>query len=45
VTQITNLLNLASEIQKRLLFLPRVEQGRDPVVLRELQGVVANFGW
>lgn len=39
VTQILNLLNLAPEIQERLLFLPRVEEGQDPLVLKELQGV------
>ncbi|WP_339748243.1 hypothetical protein [uncultured Rubinisphaera sp.] len=27
LTQIMNLLNLASEIQEAILFLPRVEQG------------------
>jgi len=34
-----NLLLLAPQIQERLLFLPEVESGRDPVVLREVQGV------
>jgi len=36
VTQIMNLLNLAPEIQEWLLFLPRVEEGRDLVVLSSL---------
>ncbi|WP_297030976.1 hypothetical protein [Thermogutta sp.] len=31
VTQIMNLLCLAPDIQEELLFLPRVEQGRDPI--------------
>ena len=30
-TQITNLLMLAPDIQEALLFLPAVEEGRDPV--------------
>lgn len=35
MTQITNLLNLAPDIQEEILFLPPVESGRDPI--RELQ--------
>jgi hypothetical protein len=38
ITQVMNLLLLAPEIQERLLFLPEVESGRDPVVLREVRG-------
>jgi hypothetical protein len=45
VTQVMNLLNLAPDIQEQLLFLPRVEGGRDPVVLRDLQPVVAVADW
>jgi hypothetical protein len=39
ITQIMNLLLLAPEIQERLLFLPRVERGPDPVYLKDLQVV------
>jgi hypothetical protein len=35
ITQVMNLLNLASDIQEALLFLPPIESGRDPI--RELQ--------
>lgn len=45
VTQIMNLLNLASDIQEQLLFLPRVESGRDPVVLRNLQRIALTPDW
>ncbi len=42
VTQIMNLLNLVPEIQDALLYLPPVEQGRDPLTERELRAVVAE---
>jgi hypothetical protein len=45
VTQIMNLLLLAPEIQEQILFLPRVTKGEDPVVLRELQGIMAAINW
>jgi hypothetical protein len=45
VTQVMNLLNLAPDIQEALLFLPRVEWGRDPLVLRDLQGIAAMLEW
>ena len=45
VTQIMNLLHLAPDIQEALLFLPRVERGRDPVTERELRAVVAEAEW
>lgn len=40
-----NLLNLAPEIQKAILFLPRVEQGRDLITERELRAIVAIADW
>ena len=40
-----NLLMLAPEIQEELLFLPRVEAGRDELCLRELQGVASVVEW
>ena len=45
VTQIMNLLNLAPEIQEELLFLPRLEQGRGEVCLRDLQPVAGIIAW
>ena len=45
VSQIMNLLNLAPDIQEALLFLPRVERGRDPVSERELRAIVALADW
>ena len=45
VSQIMDLLNLAPDIQEALLFLPRVERGRDPVTERELRSVVAEVDW
>ena len=35
LTQIMNLLSLASDIQETLLFLPETTKGRDPVTERE----------
>ena len=40
-----NLLNLAPDIQEAILFLPRVESGRDPVGERELRRVAAKAEW
>lgn len=45
VTQIMNLLALAPDIQEELLFLPTVERGRDPLVLRDLLPIAAEPNW
>ena len=45
VTQIMNLLNLAPDIIEAILDLPAVERGRDPVVLRDLLPIAAEFEW
>jgi hypothetical protein len=45
ISQIMNLLYLAPDIQETILFLPRTERGRDPVVLWELQPIAAVLGW
>ncbi len=45
MTQIMNLLLLAPDIQEKLLFLPRVEQGEDPVTERDLRAVCAEVDW
>ncbi len=45
MTQITNLLHLAPDIQEDILFLPPVEHGRDPITEREIRIIVAVLGW
>lgn len=45
VSQIMNLLNLAPEIQERLLFLPGTRRGRDPLNERKLREMVAMPFW
>ena len=45
VTQIMNLLCLAPDLQEALLFLPRTERGRDPIILRNLQPIAAVLDW
>ncbi len=45
VTQIMNLLNLAPSIQEQLLFLPRTEKGRDPIIERDLRPIAAEPDW
>jgi hypothetical protein len=45
ITQIMNLLMLAPDIQEAILFLPRVERGRDPILLRQLQPVALVPDW
>jgi hypothetical protein len=45
ITQIMNLRQLAPDIQEQLLFLPRVQQGRDPIHLHHLQPIAAILDW
>ena len=45
ITQIVNLRFLAPDLQEAVLFLPRTTRGRDPIHLRQLQRVAAEFGW
>ena len=45
VTQIMNLLLLAPDIQEAILYLPRVEGGDDPIVLRDLQRIAMEPDW
>jgi hypothetical protein len=45
LTQLMNLTLLAPDIQEALLFLPVVERGRDPLVLRDLQPIAAVLDW
>ncbi|MBM4369614.1 MAG: hypothetical protein FJ102_25620 [Deltaproteobacteria bacterium] len=45
VTQIMNLLHLAPDIQEAILYLPRVESGRDRITERDLRPVAALPDW
>ena len=45
ICQIMNLLHLAPDIQEALLFLPRTERGRDPILLADLQPIAATLDW
>jgi hypothetical protein len=45
VSQIMNLINLDPHIQEAILFLPRTEQGRDPIHLAMLQPIAAATDW
>ena len=45
VTQITNLLQLAPEIQEAILDLPLVTNGRDPISERQLRQIAAESDW
>ena len=45
ITQIMNLLLLAPDLQESLLFLPRTEQRRDPIYLRDLQSIAREADW
>ncbi len=40
-----NLLQLAPDIQEQILFLPLVQQGRDPIHLHQLQPSAAILDW
>ena len=45
ITQVMNLLYLAPDIQAEILFMPRVTEGRDPIVERHLRPIVAEPDW
>ena len=45
VTQITNLLCLAPDIQEEILFLPRTVKGRDPIPERQLRSITPVLDW
>ena len=45
VTQIMNLLQLAPEIQEAILFLPRTENGRDPIREIMVRPIAAVPDW
>jgi hypothetical protein len=45
VTQIMNLLHLASDIQEDILFLPKITEGKDPITERHLRHIVSEIDW
>lgn len=45
VTQIMNLLNLATDIQEEILFLPHTVRGPDPITERDIRPIVAEMDW
>ena len=45
MTQIMTLLNLAPDIQERILFLPRIEHGRDVVKETDIRPIAATLDW
>lgn len=45
ITQVMNLLLLSPALQERLLFLPEVGRGRDPVLLNELHVAAREVRW
>jgi hypothetical protein len=45
MSQVMSLLHLAPDLQEAILFLPRTERGRDPLVLRDLLPIAAVADW
>ena len=45
ISQIMNLRLLAPAIQEEILYLKRLDQGRDPIALRDLQPIAALATW
>jgi hypothetical protein len=45
ISQVMSLLYLAPDIQEQILFLPRIERGRDPVILHDLLPIAAAADW
>jgi hypothetical protein len=45
VTQIVNLVNLAPDLIEEILFLPRIETGRDLILLRDLRPIAQELDW
>ena len=44
-TQIMTLLNLAPDIQEQILFLPRTQRGRDPIIENYVRPIAQTFDW
>lgn len=45
ITQITDLLNLAPDIQEAILFLPRTVKGREQIREKEVRPIAAVARW
>ena len=45
MTQIMLLLNLAPDIQEQILFLPRTQQGRDPIKEMDVRPITQTLDW
>ena len=45
ISQIMSLSYLAPDIQEQILFLLRIERGRDPVILHDLLPIAATADW
>ena len=45
MTQIMVLLNLAPDIQEQILFLPRTQRGRDPIIENDVRPIAQTFDW
>lgn len=45
VTQILNLLQLAPDIQESILFLPRIQRGREPIQEHQIRPIAATPEW
>ena len=45
LSQIMSLLNLAPDIQEAILYLPRVDRGRDPLILAALLPIAGQLQW
>lgn len=45
LSQIMSLLNLAPDLQEAILFLARVERGRDPIILADLIPIAMEPDW
>ena len=45
ITQIMNLRMLSPDIQEAILFLPRIQSGRDPITISDLQTIALVPDW
>ncbi|MBP88992.1 MAG: hypothetical protein CMJ64_20140 [Planctomycetaceae bacterium] len=45
MTQIMTLLNLAPDLQEQILFLPRMQRGRDRIIENDVRPIAQTFDW
>jgi hypothetical protein len=45
ISQIVSLLYLAPDIQEAILFLPRIQRGRDPIIMHDLLLIASAADW